>query len=52
MRSQKNSHRIVIGTVEDFVPALQAGLSNAPETQGVALGYVIPALQAEDRCHS
>ena len=30
------------------VPALQAGLSNYHETQGVALGYVIPALQAEN----
>jgi len=31
------------------VPALQAGLSNLHETQGVALGYVVPALQAEDQ---
>jgi hypothetical protein len=31
------------------VPALQAGLSNLHKTQGVALGYVIPALQAEDQ---
>jgi hypothetical protein len=30
-----------------FVPALQAGISNRHETQGVALGYVIPAFQAE-----
>ena len=31
------------------VPALQAGLSNCHKTQGVALGYVIPALQAENQ---
>jgi hypothetical protein len=32
-----------------FVPALQAGLSNRHETQGVALGYVVPAFQAENQ---
>jgi hypothetical protein len=32
---------------EVLVPALQAGLSNHHKTQGFALGYVLPALQAE-----
>jgi GR25 family glycosyltransferase involved in LPS biosynthesis len=32
-----------------FVPALQAGFSNYHKTQGVALGYVIPAIQAENQ---
>ena len=31
-----------------IVPALQAGLSNLHDTQGVVLGYVVTALQAEN----
>jgi hypothetical protein len=31
-----------------IVPALQAGKNDLPASQGFALGYVVPAFQAED----
>jgi hypothetical protein len=37
-----------------FVPAFQAGIVIGSLSQGVALGYVVPALQAENQtisCH-